>query len=80
MQCLLGVMQNQESLGSIHDLLPVFLSRCAALGGGDWALGVDFRDLVERVVTLGPDDRNLVSSGRVLGRDVGVLKSNRVRD
>lgn len=79
MQCLPGVMQNQESLGSIHDLLPVFLSRCAALGGGDWALGVDFRDLVERV-TLGPDDRDLVSSGRVLGRDVGVLKSNRVRE
>ena len=79
MQCLPGVMQNQESLSSIHDLLPVFLSRCAALGGGDWALGVDFRDLVERV-TLGPDDRDLVSSGRVLGRDVGVLKSNRVRD
>ena len=56
------------------------LVSCSALGGGNWALGVDFRDLVERVVTLGPDDRNLVSSGRVLGRDVGVLKSNRVRD
>lgn len=72
-------MQNQEGLGSIHDLLPLFLSRQVALVGGDWALGVDFRDLVGHVVALGADDRSLVSSARVLGRDVGDLKSNRVR-
>lgn len=80
MACLSGVMQNQESLGSIHDLLPLFLSRDAALVGGDWVLGVDFGDLVGHVVALGADDRSLISSARVLGRDVGDLRRNRVKE
>lgn len=72
-------MQNQESLGSLHDLLPVFLRREAAMVGGDWVLGVDFRDLIGHVVALGADDRSLITSARVLGRDVGDLQRNRVR-
>lgn len=75
-------MQDQESLSSIHDLLPlpVFLSRQAALVGGSWALGIDFRDLVGHVVALGVDDRSLVRSARLLGRGIGGLQRNRVRE
>lgn len=78
--CLRGVMQNQESLSSIHDLLPVFLRRQGSLVGGNWVLGVVFTDLVGHVVALGPDDRSLVSSARLLGRDIGDLQRNRVRE
>lgn len=73
-------MQNQESLGSIHDLLPVFRSRTDALVADDWILNVDFGDLVGRPVALVTDDRSLGSSTRSLGRDVGDLQRDRARE
>lgn len=73
-------MQNQESLGSIQDLLPVFHSRTDALVADDWVLNVDFRDLDGCPLALVTDDRSLGSSTRSLGRDVGDPQRDRARE
>lgn len=76
-------MQNQESLSSIHDRLPVYLSRKGAQVGDVCILEVFrrvLRVLVGDVIDLGGGDWYHVDTIRALGTQVGDLEKGDVRE